>query len=445
MITELLRPGDRVLCAVSGGADSVALLHMLLKDREKLGIELFAAHFEHGLRGEDSLRDAAFVETLCRGLAVPCRIGHGDTRAHAASHGLGIEEAARDLRYAFLERTADELGCSRIATAHTADDNAETVLFHLTRGSGAAGLSGIPRERGRIVRPLLDTTRTEIEDWLSQNGLEHREDGSNADERFSRNRLRRNVLPELKKLNPRAVEAICRSAALLARDEACLDAEAEAFLRRSYDGESLPLEAFNELHPAVASRVLRRLRPDSLSAEHVESVLAFARGSEYGLLDLPGGRLRRERGRLYPDGEDEEAPLPERILRPGDVLFLPGPGLELRSELCVREEEIHGLFKTYDLKYENIAGTVVCTGRRDGDRFHPLGRGCGKSLKALFAERGLSRRERSLVPVLRDEAGILAVPGFGQDERTAAKPGDLVLRIRWRETGHGTAAPGERE
>ena len=161
MIAELLPPEGRVLCAVSGGADSMALLHMLLA---RPGLTVCAAHFEHGLRGEASLADAAFVETWCRERGVPCLVGHGDTRRHAAAQRLGIEEAARELRYRFLEEAADSLGCAVIATAHNADDNAETLLLHLLRGSGAEGLRGIPPRRGRIIRPLLDMTRREIED-----------------------------------------------------------------------------------------------------------------------------------------------------------------------------------------------------------------------------------------------------------------------------------------
>ena len=167
MITELLPRGRRVLCAVSGGADSMALLHMLLR-REDLTV--CAAHFEHGLRGEESLRDAAFVEDWCRERSIPFLLEHGDVRAYASERGLGIEEAARELRYAFLERAADQLGCELIATAHNADDNAETMLLHLLRGSGLDGLRGIPRRRGRLVRPLLDMSRAEIERYLEENG-----------------------------------------------------------------------------------------------------------------------------------------------------------------------------------------------------------------------------------------------------------------------------------
>lgn len=432
MITELLRPGERVLCAVSGGADSMALLHRLWAGREALGITVLAAHLDHGLRGEEALRDAAFVEGWCRERAIPCAVGHADAAAWAGENGLGVEEAARELRYAFLERTADEWRCERIATAHTADDNSETILFHLLRGSGAAGLRGIPRERGRIIRPLLDTSREEIERYLLENDIPHVEDSSNASDAYVRNRLRHQVMPVLREMNPRLNAAMGRTALLLDRDETYLNAQAAAFLAKASDGESLPLSALNALHPAVASRAVRLFWRQSLSLEQAESVLAFARGTERGFLDLPGGRLRRERGRLYRSGEEPTVPLPVRELPFGGSLSVPEAGLMVESESLVKSQEIYGLFKTYDFKYESICGRILCTGRRDGDRFRPAGRGCSKSLKALFREAGLTKAERERIPVLRDEAGILAVLGFGQDERSCARPGDRVLRVCWR-------------
>lgn len=431
MISELLPAGGRVLCAVSGGADSMALLHMLLL-REDLTV--CAAHFEHGLRGEESLRDAAFVEGWCRERSVPCLLEHGDVRRFARERGLGIEEAARELRYEFLERAADTLGCGIIATAHNADDNAETILLHLLRGSGSDGLRGIPRQRGRIVRPLLDTARAEIEAYLRENGIPHVEDSSNTEEAFSRNLLRRRVMPVLRELNPRVSEAMGRTARLLERDGACLDRQAAAFRAGAEEDEgTLSLEALRALDPAISSRVVRALWPETLSEERTEAALRFLEEDGYGVLELPGGVLRREQGRLFLNGEEETETLPERELPAEGSLALPEAGLVLRCEKAVKKEEINGLFKTYELKCEKIHGKLVCTGRREGDRFRPAHRGCGKSLRALFREAGLTRRERALVPVLRDEEGILAVLGFGQDERSVAACGDPVIRITWTE------------
>ena len=433
MITDSLRallpPGSRVLCAVSGGCDSVCLLHLLWENRQALGLEVFAAHFEHGIRGEESLRDAAFVETFCRERGIPCTVEHGDVPAFAARHGMGLEEAGRTLRYAFLERTADALSCDRIATAHNADDNAETLLLNLTRGAGLRGLGGIPPRRGRIVRPLLQVTRAEIEDYLREKGLPHTEDGSNADEGFRRNLLRRRVLPVLKELNPAFLRTAESTAALLRRDEDCLDALAQRFLEEHYQNGSLPVGELLAQHPAIASRVVRKLCDHSLNGGHVEDVLAFCRGTGAGSLDLPGQRIRREQGRLYFETA-EAVTLPERTLRPGEILEIPEAGLRVRADLVEYNQKINSLFKTYCIKYENIRGNQIrVTGRRPGDRLRPAYRGCGKSLKALFLEAGMTQAERDRTPVFRDEAGILLVYGLAADERCLPREGDRVLRL----------------
>lgn len=424
----MLPRGARVLCAVSGGADSMCLLHLLKSLEEERGIRVFAAHFEHGLRGEESLRDMAFVEDWCGEHEIPCVTGRGDTRALAETERLGLEEAARKLRYEFLERTADELGCDRIATAHTADDNAETLLLNLIRGSGAKGLSGIPPRRGKIVRPLLETERTEIEAYLEAKGVPHVEDSSNESLAFSRNRLRKEILPLLRELNPALNESLGRTAALLRQDEELLSALAGEWLDEQFDGVSLPLRELRALHPALAARAVRGICPRSLSAAQTDAVLRFAEGTELGFLDLPGLRLRREQGRLYVrDGEPAEI-LPRRIV-PGGTTDFPELGLRVRAEKCPAGSiEINSPFKPFCLGYEKIKGDIVCTGRRPGDRMHPLGRGLGKSLKAIFLEAGMTRDERSRALVFRDDLGILAVFPLALDERAAPAPdGELLL------------------
>ena len=427
-IQELMPRGTRLLCAVSGGADSMCLLHLMKSRETELGIEVFAAHYEHGLRGEESQRDCAFVENWCREKGILCVSEHGDVRAFAKEKCMGLEEAARELRYAFLQKTAAELGCTRIATAHNADDNAETVLFNLCRGSGAAGLRGIPRVRGNIIRPLLACTRAEIEEYLRENQVPHVEDSSNAGEEYSRNRIRHRVTPVLREINPAFSSAALRTAELMRRDEDCLSAMAEEFIRENFDGESLPLVKLRALHPAVAGRVFRQLCPETLSLEQVDDLMKLAKGNELSFADLPGIRLRFEQGRLS-FGQGEKTLLPERVIVPGTVTPIPEAGLKIQASIENFSEEINSKFKTYLFKCESICGNITCASRRPGEKIRPAGRNCTKSLKSLFLEAGMTQRERDLTPVIRDEKGVIAVCGLAVDRRCEAKPGDKVFRM----------------
>ena len=414
---------ERLLCAVSGGADSMCLLHLLYTG----GYDVTAAHFEHGIRGAESLRDAAFVEDWCREHDIPFVLGHGNAPGHAAEKGLTLEEAARELRYAFLLSTAEKLGATRILTAHSRDDNAETLLFNLTRGSGTAGLGGIPAQRGLLLRPLLHVSRTEIEDYLRENGVPHVEDSSNFSDDYTRNLIRHRIVPLLRDLNPRFSDAAARTARLVRQDEDCLSALAEDFIRTYFQDGSLPLRELAALHPAIASRVVRQLIPGQ-SMERVEAVLNFIQSSEYGVLQLPGQTLRREQGRLYLH-KARETTLPARRVIPGEALLIPEAGLRLVTQFTVYRGEIHDLFKTSYLKYEILSTDLLCTGRMPGDSVRPSGRGVRKKLSALFKEAGYTRAEREACPVLRDGNGPLFVRGLAIDERAVPTIGERALKL----------------
>jgi len=420
-------PGARVLCAVSGGRDSMCLL-ALLHGME--GFTVAAAHFEHGIRGGESLRDCTFVSDYCAAHGIPCFAEHADVPRYAAENGLGLEEAARELRYAFLERVAEREGYDFIATAHNADDNAETMLLHLARGASGAGLCGIPPRRGKIIRPLLLLTRAEIEQLLAESGTPHVEDSSNEDETIRRNRVRHAVMPVLRELNPAFSAAAARTAAQLRRDEDCLSAQANHFIKTHFDGESLPTADLLALHEAVSSRVVHALLGRGAEEKHVEAVLTLCKGSKRRELFVPGHRVLCERGRLYLD-PDDGAGIPETELRPGQSLVLKEAGWEIR---CVRgpEEEINNSFKTYRLKYESISGKLCFSSPRPGEKYRPAHRGCTKTLKALFAERKMTGREKRLTPVFRDEAGIVLVPPFGAAERALPDEngGELLIMVR---------------
>ena len=401
----------------------MCLLHLVLAG----GYDVTAAHFEHGIRGAESLRDAEFVENWCGEHGISFVIGHGDAPAYAEANGLSLEEAARELRYDFLYKTAERLGIDRILTAHNRDDNAETLLFNLVRGSGTAGLCGIPQSRDRILRPLLHVSRTEIEAYLRENKVPHVEDSTNRSDDYTRNLIRHRIMPLLREINPRVSQAAARTAKLAARDEDCLSDLAADFIARECKDDSFSLNTFRSLHPAIASRVVRRLFP-GLSMERCDAVLDFAASSEYGLLELPGHTLRREQGRLYLSRGGDPS-LPERRLIPGESLVIPELGLRIEARECDYGGEIHDLFKNFYLKYEIVRTDLLCTGRREGDRIRPLGRGVSKKLSALFKEAAYTREMRDACLILRDEKGPLFVRGLAVDERAVPRKGERAFKI----------------
>ena len=281
-----------MLCAVSGGRDSMALLCFLEKLAEEENFVLHAAHYNHLLRPTAD-RDEDFVRLWCADRHIPLACGTGDVRAWARERGASLEDAARTLRYRFLEETADRLGAQRIATAHHVQDNAETVLLHLLRGSGLRGLGGIPPVRGRIVRPFLETDRRDIDAYVDRQGIPYAEDETNADTAYTRNRLRREILPLLEKASPGCTGRIAAAAGLLREEEAHLTAECEALMPPPETTEeaalSLPAALLARQDAAMARRLVRetaRRLGGELTAQQTQAVLALGSG---GALDLPGG------------------------------------------------------------------------------------------------------------------------------------------------------------
>ena len=407
-----------ILCAVSGGADSMYLLARLLE----LGYRAAAAHYNHGLRGAEADRDERFVREFCAGRGVAFFSEKGDAAAFAAENGMGIEAAARALRYDFLERTADRAGAAVIATAHTAGDNAETLLLHLARGAGLKGLGGIPPRRGRVVRPMLHVTRAEIEEYLRDHGIDFVIDSTNSSEAYARNRVRHGAVPALESVNPAFAAAAGRTAELLRRDEAYLTGLARAFLEEHADETGVDAAALAAQPWPVASRAVRLLAGRDLALEHVEAVLKAA--GEGGAADVSGLRAARSCGKLV-FGAEEAPAIPERALPVPGAVAVPEGGCLVRAEkLSECPRDVHKSYNIFFFQCENICGSISVAGRRPGDAFRPAGRGCTKKLKQLFREAGVPAWERDGRIVLRDEEGVLAVPGFPAAERVCARPGD---------------------
>ena len=418
-ISERIRPGERVLCAVSGGADSMYLLARMLEESKARGFAVLCAHYHHGQRGAEADRDAAFVRDWCDQNGVPCFVGRYDGERHD-------EAALRRARYAFLHQTAAEQSCRWIVTAHTADDQLETMLLNLARGTGLRGLGGIAPERGTILRPMLEITRDEVEVFLSERGIPHVEDSSNGSNTFARNRIRHEAVGAMLSVNSEAARHASETAALLREDELFLQSLAQAVL----DRQSPPGAALDELQTLsrpVRARVFRLLFGDGLAQTHIEALHRFCFGTECASLDLPGVRAVREQGRLFPAMPDLP-PLPEILLEPGLEIALPDHGLCL-SVRAGTMPRVYDSLTVYHFKSTEIRDTLSITSRRPGDAVRLMGRGCTKRVADLLFEAGVPASDRDQVPVFRDGAGVAGVFGFGVAERLAAVPGDAVLTV----------------
>ena len=397
---EMLRPGDTVTCAVSGGADSVALLFALYLLREKLNIHLRAAHFNHNLRGEESRQDEAFVRDFCAGYQIPLTVGQGNVVANEK----GLEAAARDARYGFFATLP-----GKIATAHTADDNSETVLMHLVRGTGLKGLGGIAPVRGNVIRPMLLVTRHQVMEFVREYSLPFVEDSSNGEDLFLRNRLRHNVMPLLKEENPKLAENLSAMALRLREDEAALT--------ESFDfSRGLSVEAVKAASRAKQSRMLAAFLEScgvkEPAASHIDMALALIySGNPSAKADFPGGiTVSRQYDRLVAAGELPSFE-PVGVNCPG-FTEIPALGLQV---VCSQAREIINTEDTFTVHPD---GPMVLRSRCSGDSLRLPGG--TKSLKKLFIDRKIPASQRANVPVLADHTGVLGVYGIGVDTRRAA-------------------------
>ena len=422
--------GRRVLCAVSGGVDSMVLLWLL----QALGsCDLTAATFDHCLR-PGSARDADFVADWCRERGIPCRMGRGDVADYARTSGETVEEAARTLRYRFLESTADQIGADYIATAHHADDNAETVLLHLLRGSGLKGLGGIPPRRGRIVRPLLWLTRREIAALAAEQAIPFREDESNADPAYTRNFLRHQVMPLLEQVNPGVSRTLCRTARTLRRDEECLSELTREAAQSCHEG-TIAARTLLDLPPAVALRLVQTMAEQAgsgcaLPQSQREAVLALAGGEDPSArLSLSGELIARRQYELLvlereTDPTGTFAPV---TLGDGEQAELPALGVTVH---CRRLERLEAE-EPGRLYLAGAGERITLRPRAQGDEICLPKRG-RKRIKKWMIEERVPRARRDLIPVVTIEDRPAALWGMGRDETFLPGPGEPVWEL-WME------------
>ena len=394
----LIEPGDRVICALSGGADSVAMLFALYLLKEKLDIALEAAHFNHHLRGEESQRDEAFARDFCARYDIPLHVGGGQIQPGKK----GLEAAARDARYAFLQSLD-----GKIATAHTVDDNAETVLLHLIRGTGLKGLGGIAPQRGKLIRPMLGVTRQEVEAFLRQWSLPHVEDSSNDTDAFLRNRIRHHVMPLLREENPRIGENLSKMALRLRQDE--------AYLTQQSSFEALPaVHTLRTLPQALRSRALEIFLKQSGIPEPEDVHIAQAEALVFS--DNPSARATFPGGVTITRSYDWLTVVADAVGIPKTPLLCPGQTEAGDYRVtCEPAAEIRNAPNTFTVC---PSGTLFLRSRQTGDTLRLPGG--SRSLKKLFIDRKIPASQRDLIPVLCDDAGILGVNSIGVNLDRAA-------------------------
>lgn len=412
---------DRGLIVVgfSGGADSTALAHWLTGRVDKGRILL--AHVNHLLRGEEAERDQKAAEAFAQTHGLGIEVLREDVAALAESRGKGTEECGREVRYAFFHRLARGDN-DRVLTAHNANDNAETLLLNLCRGAGPDGLCGIPRQRGKILRPLLAVDRARIEAYCRANQLPYVTDSSNLGDDYTRNRLRHQAVPVMESLNPQFIRAAGRAAELLALDRDFLLGQARALLREARNPWGVESRTLNAAHPSVAGRAVKLFLEEAgcgrLERGHIGRVLALL--PQGGRTGLPGGvEAYCAQGVLWAGKPSLIGPyqLPVKL---GENPLPGGKSLILREKIkseTEKPEKIQNLLFKNSLDYVIMSKTIVARNRRPGDRFAPAGRGLAKPLKQIFQENRVPEPLRDQVPLLVCGGEIAWCQGAGTAEK----------------------------
>ncbi len=431
---SMLAPGDTVLVGVSGGPDSVALLHVLTAIAEKWSIRLVAAYLNHNLRREAE-QEANFVADLAAQLRIPCEIGSEDVARYRALHHMSIQHAAREVRYRFYDKTAAKYSAQKIALGHNLEDNAESVLIHFLRGAGPLGLSGIPPVRdNRFVRPLIDMTRSGILSFLGQNRIEYLTDESNKSLKYLRNRIRHEFIPYLKsKYNPNIVRQLHHLSAILREEEDFWEKTVtitfqDITTKRGEDLIGLDLEGLQQLSPALRKRVIRKgvaaIKGDlkRIGFEHIvaiEDLITCLNPS--GSLDLPGRIcIMREPKTLlfYSRRPGNTTPYRYTIDDIEGEVYIREVDAVLRLSTCqpdavsVAEAGPYRVF----LDLDTIRFPLIVRNFVPGDRFRPLGLSGTKKVKDFFINKKVPIRVRRLCPMVLSDGAIIWIGGYRLSE-----------------------------
>lgn len=431
-----------VLCALSGGADSVVLLHVLKTVLSESGTELRAVHVNHSIRGDEAKRDEEFCKDLCRALEVPLVVRQVDAPGFAKENGIGLEEAARILRYNVFSEVL--INNEVVATAHNATDNAETVLFNLIRGAGSRGLAGIPPVRDNIIRPIIASDRDQIRSFAKENGIEYVEDSTNSDTVYTRNFIRAEIIPRAKKLNPSFESTVLEASCHLREEDGYFTSAAREFIAENEKNGCIPCDLLCSLPSPVSFRVVgefcKKYGSGALSSVHVEAIISLAeRRIPHSSLDLPGNMsvvvenscLSLTKGsRNAPsvsDNDDSETPIlfGENVFdeKEFDILLLDAKSFKEFQ----KKENIYKLSIFDKINFDKIKGGIYARTRRSGDAYRA--RSVTKTVRRMMSEKKIPLQKRDILPVICDNDGIVWVPGFPVADRVYPEVGDEITYV----------------
>ena len=447
---RMISTGDKVIVGLSGGADSVALLHILKELRDCFDLELYAAHVNHGLRGQDANEDAAFAEDLCRNWGIPFFLKNADIPQMSRKMHMTEEEAGRKVRYDFFHEVMHKVKGNKIATAHHKNDQAETILHNIIRGTGTQGLSGIkPIRDGYIIRPLLIVSRQEIKDYIRHHSLAYREDATNADSTYTRNRIRNCLIPILARdFNPDIVERLFTMGNIIREDDefisCCCKKVYEELCKAEAGQITVQLDKFNALNTAIKKRLVRMAVSDlkgdldGIGHNHVNAVVSLADRARTGTKTvLPASRndcsaveaeVSYDKLIFRKNNNDQTAIFFDKPLPiPGQV-HVEELGLTVTAEKWDRKKGLHFSSQCIYIDEDAVKGSLRLRQRINGDRFRPLGMNGSKKLKDYFIDLKVPRGERDKVPLLVDEKNIIWVVGFqiSQDYRITVSTKNIL-------------------
>jgi len=418
------------LIGLSGGPDSVCLLSVLASLKDDLGIELSAAYIDHGLRPAETPAETDFCSNLCKRLDIPFYSLQINVKSHAESKKLNKQEAARELRYAALEEIASQHSLNLIALAHNADDQAETMLINLVRGSGPLGLSGIPPVRNRIIRPLIESERRAIEDYLADRNICFITDSSNLTNDYLRNRIRHSVIPALKNMNRDFINSVLRTTTIFRDEERYFNILVTKTLmklisRKSDSGIELFLAPMENMDTAVLRRVLRRAIYETrdlrgLSLDHIEEVVKLIKSGKAGArIYLPNAMRAIKAYSTLVLTAEAPSRLAEYAIHEAEDIPLKEAGIVLQLSIVSDDEadDIDDGRKIARLDAEKLIFPLLIRPRKPGDYFYPAGFGKRKKLQDYFVDEKIPRDERDIIPLLVSGNDIACIIGYRIDER----------------------------